>query len=84
MDGWWAEIEREILESLRRHGTLDPARLGQHLGIGERAIVSLLAMLAVEGKVRICLVEAATLEGPRAPTPVPAPGLGSDGPRAGR
>lgn len=58
MDGWWTEIEHEILQSIRCKGAAEPGEIARELGIGERAAVSLLAMLAAEGKIRICRVEA--------------------------
>jgi DNA-binding Lrp family transcriptional regulator len=56
MDGWWNEIEREILDWLERQGELTPAALGERLGMSEASAVSLLAMLASEGKVTISRV----------------------------
>lgn len=66
-------MEKEILQSLRCRGAVEPRELGRELGIGERAAVSLLAMLAAEGKVRICLVAAPPEgEAPRPAAPPPA------------
>lgn len=53
MDGWWSEIEDEILNWLRQHGELTPSELGRHMRISEGATASLLAMMASEGKVSI-------------------------------
>jgi predicted ArsR family transcriptional regulator len=71
MDGWWTEMENEILASLRRRGAVEPGEIGRELGIGERATVSLLAMLAAEGKVRICLVAAPPRDGEASPPTAP-------------
>lgn len=66
MDDWWDTIERDLLASLDGHGAMAPDEVGRQLGLSERAVVSLLALLAGEGKVRICLVEATvTAEGRR-------------------
>lgn len=56
-DDWWAAIDGEILSCLQRHGPMTPADLSQSVGISEGEAVALLAMLAREGKVRICQVE---------------------------
>jgi len=56
MDGWWSEIEREIMDWLERQGEVTPAALGERLGMSEASAVSLLAMLASEGKVTISRV----------------------------
>jgi hypothetical protein len=66
MDGWWDEIEREILDWLERHGESTPAALGGRLGMSEASAVSLLATLASEGKVTISRV-APRSAAPRAP-----------------
>lgn len=58
MDDWWAELDGEVLGWLAALSPIAPAEIGLRLGISERAATSLLAMLAVQGKVRICLVEA--------------------------
>ncbi len=54
---WWTSLDDEILESLGESRPLTPAEIGARLGISERAAASCLAMLATEGRVRICLVE---------------------------
>lgn len=59
VDGWWTEIEDGVLRALRGRGGVEPAEISGRLGISEPAVISLLAMLATEGKVRIRLVEAA-------------------------
>jgi DNA-binding Lrp family transcriptional regulator len=56
MDGWWNEIEVEILSWLQRDGELTPSELGRHLGLSASATASLLAILASNGKVRITRV----------------------------
>jgi predicted ArsR family transcriptional regulator len=59
MKGWWNEIDQELLACLSCHGAMTPEDLGRHLGVSEDAAVSLLAMLARDGQVRIRLVEVA-------------------------
>ncbi len=53
---WW-ELDEEILGVLQHSRPATPAEIGEQLGISERATASCLAMLAAEGRVRICLVE---------------------------
>ena len=60
MDGWWTEIEEEVLACLRGNGAMPPAEVGRRLGVSEDSAVSLLSILARRGRVRICLVEAST------------------------
>ena len=59
MDDWWDGLEGEILERLNQAGMTTPDELGRRLGIPEAAMVSLLTILAQEGKIRLCLVERA-------------------------
>jgi hypothetical protein len=56
MDGWWTEIEVEILSCLQRNSELTPSELGRHLGMSASATASLLAILASDGKVSIARV----------------------------
>ena len=51
-------MESAILACLADEGPLAPAEIGHRLGLSEGAVVSLVARLAQEGKVRICLVGA--------------------------
>ncbi len=57
MDGWWDELDLEILEALEKAGPIDPNDLARVLGISPAAVCSCLAMLAEAGKVRIRSVE---------------------------
>jgi len=57
MDGWWEDIEREITAWLEDHGGGSVTELARHLALSEEATVSLLAVLAPAGAVRICRVE---------------------------
>lgn len=51
-------MEPEILACLADEGPLAPAEIGHRLGLSEGAVVSLVTLLAQEGKVRNCLVGA--------------------------
>jgi hypothetical protein len=57
MVDWWSETEHDIVECLRRDGTLSPAQLGQRVGVSETEATMFLCMLVREGKIRIRLVE---------------------------
>jgi hypothetical protein len=58
MENWWTEIDNDLLGVLAGNGAMAPDELARRLGISERATASLLSMLAQDGRVRICLVEA--------------------------
>ena len=51
----WAEIDDAVLKCLAI-GEATPADIGRRLGISEAAVVSVVAMLAAEGRVRVCRV----------------------------
>ena len=59
MDGWWDDMDAEILEVLRAAGPTDPADVARVVGMSTSAVCSCLAMLAADGKVRIRSVELA-------------------------
>jgi len=50
-----AEIDYAVLKC-RAIGEATPAEIGRRLGISEAAVVSVVAMLAAEGRVRVCRV----------------------------
>ncbi len=52
---WW-EVDREILECLADHGAMSVTEIARRLQLSEGEATSLLAMLAREGRVRICQV----------------------------
>jgi len=56
MDDWWAELDDEILACLHHDRVTTPAEVAGMLGLTEASTISLLAMLARQGKVRICSV----------------------------
>jgi DNA-binding Lrp family transcriptional regulator len=53
--GWW-EVDREILECLACRRAMSVTDIANQLHLSEGETTSLLAMLAREGKVRICQV----------------------------
>lgn len=57
IENWWNEVDKTILECLRRAGPLSPAELGRRLGMSEREATAFLSTLIREGKVRMPLVE---------------------------
>jgi DNA-binding Lrp family transcriptional regulator len=57
MSEFWDDLDNDVLRCLATRGRMSPAEIGRRLGISEDAVVSLVAMLAREGKVRIGLVE---------------------------
>jgi DNA-binding Lrp family transcriptional regulator len=58
-EDWWTAVDAETLRCLSKHGPMTPDELGKHLGMSEEAAASLVSHLVSEGKVRICLVQAA-------------------------
>ena len=71
MVDWWSETEHDIVECLRRDGTLSPAELGQRVGVSETEATMFLCMLVREGKIRIRLVE--SVDESQGPSPCPLP-----------
>ena len=51
----WREMDDAVLQCLAV-GETTPAEIGRRLGISEAAVVSVVAMLAAEGRVRVCRV----------------------------
>ena len=58
MNGYWDELDKEILEALAAGGPVDPTDLARALDMSTAAVCSCLAMLAEAGKIRIRSVEA--------------------------
>jgi DNA-binding Lrp family transcriptional regulator len=56
-ENWWGDIDGEILDRLREHGSASVNELSRELGFSEEAATAFLAMLAREGRVRILQVE---------------------------
>jgi DNA-binding Lrp family transcriptional regulator len=57
MDGWWDELDQEILAILRAGGPMETTWLAAKLGMSADAVGSCLAMFATTGQVRIRAVE---------------------------
>lgn len=58
MEEWWSELDDAVLACLQEPGGMSPGEIGRRLSISEAAAVSVLGMLAREGRVRIARVEA--------------------------
>ena len=55
---FWSELDADVLGCLSEApGEMTPAQIGRRLGLSERAVCSVIGMLAEAGKVRICSVE---------------------------
>ena len=54
---FWDGLDEEILACCDVGTPITPAEIGRKVGLSETAAASCLVMLAIEGKVRICLVE---------------------------
>lgn len=57
-EDWWGKLDDELLDCLAC-GPMSAAELGRRLGVSEEGAVSLVSMLARDGKVRIREVELA-------------------------
>ena len=57
IDGWWVDIEHEVLACVAPRGT-SPAEIAARLSMSEPAVCSVIAMLVEQGKIRISQVEA--------------------------
>ena len=53
MDGWWDQIECEIQECVKRHGSLTTSELARHLRMSESATASVLRVIGPGGDVQI-------------------------------
>ena len=58
--GWWGELDDKVLGCLGSNGCMTPKDLSREVGLSESAIVSILCLLAQDGKIEIRLVAAAT------------------------
>jgi hypothetical protein len=56
-EAWWGDLDAAVMACLEARGAMAPNELGRHVGLSESAAVSLVCMLALEGRVQICLVE---------------------------
>lgn len=58
MDAWWSGIDEEVMACLEDVGSTEPVEIARRLGMSEEAVVSIVAMLAREGRVQICRIAA--------------------------
>lgn len=65
-DEWWGGLDAAVMACLKANGAMAPHEVGRRLGLSEPAAASLLCLLALEGKVRIRLVEPGTAAAPPA------------------
>jgi hypothetical protein len=56
-DGWWDDLDAAVVACLEGRGAMAPHEVGRHVGLSASAVASILCLLALEGRVRICLVE---------------------------
>lgn len=57
---WWDELEQQVLGCLRTNGSaMAPRDVARRLGMSEPSVVSVLCLLAQEGRVAIRLVDCA-------------------------
>jgi hypothetical protein len=54
---WWDDLDAEVIACLTRHGACSPSDVARHLGLPEPATISLLCLLAQQGRITIRLVE---------------------------
>jgi len=58
-ENWWASLDEEVMGCLTGGEAMEPEEIARRIGLSESAVVSLLALLAAQGRVRICRVAAA-------------------------
>jgi len=63
VEKWWTELDEAVLACLRDLGGISPEEIGRRLGMSAAAVVSVVGMLAREGRVRIARVEASEPSG---------------------
>jgi hypothetical protein len=69
-------VEDDVLRCFDGRGAIPPAEIAASLGVSETSATSLLAIMAQEGKVKICLVSLShgeSSEGPPSPTTLGTP-----------
>jgi hypothetical protein len=79
-DGWWTEFEEDVLGCFDGGQAVPPADIAARLGVSEEAAISLLAMLAREGRVKIRLVSRVSERGEDGGRPARAGGSPAAGP----
>ncbi len=65
MDGWWDELDGEIVAILDANGPKNPADVARKLGMSTEAVCTSIGMLVTEGRVRIRSAAAAPARGVR-------------------
>jgi hypothetical protein len=73
MDEWWREIDDAVLACFGQTGGTSPDEIGRRLGMSEEAAVSILSMLAQQGRVRFSRAEPREV----APETLPKPSRGA-------
>ena len=58
-ENWWGSVDGEILGCLAGRGAMSLTELCEQTGVSEGEMIAFLAMLAREGRIRICQVERA-------------------------
>ena len=58
-ENWWAALDDDVMGCLAKGESMEPAEIARRLGLSESAVVSLLALLVTQGRVRIDRVAAA-------------------------
>lgn len=56
MEDWWKDVEDDLLRCFEARTTLAPAEIAARVGMSEQCVTSLIALLASEGRLKICLV----------------------------
>jgi predicted ArsR family transcriptional regulator len=57
IEQWWRELDDQVLACLAQYGPMSPEGLAKRLDLPDGAALSLLCMLAQEGRVAIRAVE---------------------------
>ncbi len=52
-DTWWDELDAAVVRCVAERGIAGPADIAARLGLSERAVTSLVALLVQEGRLRI-------------------------------
>ena len=59
MDDWWNDVEDAVLRCLDGRAPIAPVEIATRLGVSEDTAISLVSMLAREGRLEICSVRRA-------------------------
>jgi hypothetical protein len=58
-ENWWGAVDGEILDALAGRGAMSLTALCEQIGASEGEMIGFVAMLAREGRIRICQIERA-------------------------